>query len=101
VPAAPRLTDDEITAALRDLDGWEWREGRLVKRFRLRDFRATVAFVQRLVDPADAIDHHPDVSIHWDTVELSLWTHASGGITARDLRLARAIDELTSRPGST
>jgi 4a-hydroxytetrahydrobiopterin dehydratase len=96
MPAAPRLDDDAILAALRDLLGWELREDRLVKRFRFRDFGSAVAFVDRLVAPADAMDHHPDVTIHWDTVELSLWTHAAGGITARDVRLAHVIDALTA-----
>ena len=45
-----------------------------------------------LVPIADGMDHHPDVSVHWNTVELILWTHTTGGITQRDIDLAKAIE---------
>ena len=95
MPAAPLLTEEEIAKGARALRGWERRGAELVKVFRFADFGEAVAFVQRLVEPADAQNHHPDVTIHWNEVTLSLWTHASGGITARDLRLAQTIDQMT------
>jgi len=49
-------------------------------------------------DPADEQNHHPDVAIHWNVVTLTLWTHASGGITERDFRLANAIERILSSP---
>ncbi|CAN5832769.1 4a-hydroxytetrahydrobiopterin dehydratase [soil metagenome] len=94
MPAAPLLSSDQIRAALAELPGWELRDERLVKQFRCADFKAALAFVQRVAQPAAEIDHHPDVFIHWREVTLSLWTHAAGGITGRDLRLARAIEQL-------
>jgi 4a-hydroxytetrahydrobiopterin dehydratase len=94
MPAAPLLSEVEIRAALDGLPGWELREARLVKTFRFRGFPEAVGFVDRLVEPAETMDHHPDVSIHWRDVELSLWTHVAGGVTQRDLRLAQAIEEL-------
>ena len=97
MPRARLLSDEEVDAGLQSLPGWERRGDRIVKTFRFRDFREAVAFVQRLVEPSDEQDHHPDVAIHWDRVELSLWTHASGGLTGRDLRLAATIEELTAR----
>ncbi len=94
MPAARLLTPDEIESGLRRLPGWELSEGRLVKRFRRADFLDALAFVQRVAVPAEEQDHHPDVLIHWRDVTLSLWTHAAGGITPRDLRLAEAIEAL-------
>jgi 4a-hydroxytetrahydrobiopterin dehydratase len=94
MPQAPLLDDDEIRQAISDLAGWELREGRLVKRYQRRDFLDALRFVQQVAGPAEAMNHHPDVCIHWREVTLSLWTHAAGGVTQRDVRLARAIDEL-------
>lgn len=92
MPMPPLLPHDEISIALRDLPGWEQVTDTLVKRFTFRDFASAVGFVSRLVPIADKLDHHPDVQIHWDTVELILWTHRSGGITERDIVLAHAIE---------
>jgi 4a-hydroxytetrahydrobiopterin dehydratase len=94
VPAAPLLSPAQIRAALAELPGWELRDDRLFKAFRCADFKAALEFVQRVAEPAEELNHHPDVYIHWRDVTLSLWTHAAGGITDRDLRLARAIEQL-------
>jgi 4a-hydroxytetrahydrobiopterin dehydratase len=92
MPKAKILSQEEIDAALTALTGWEQVEDTLVKQFVRPDFAAAVVFVSSLVPIADSLDHHPDVHIHWGTVELVLWTHVSGGITERDFALARAID---------
>lgn len=95
MPAAPLLTDDEIAAELDALRGWARDGDAIVKTFTRTDFGAAVDFVASLVGSADAQNHHPDVAIHWNEVTLRLWTHASGGLTERDFRLARTIDEMT------
>jgi 4a-hydroxytetrahydrobiopterin dehydratase len=88
-----RLGDSEIEAALATLS-WE-REGEsLVKRVRRAKFRDALAFVNRVGELAEQRDHHPDIDIRWNRVILRLSTHSAGGITAMDLELARAIDEL-------
>ena len=92
MPKSPLLDGAEIRRRLDALPAWELADGRLVRVVRLRDFRDAVALVSRLVDIADEQDHHPDVTIHWDMLTLSLWTHASGGITERDFRLVNAIE---------
>jgi len=87
------LDPGEIDRALTTLPGWK-REGEtIVKRFAFTDFAEALAFVNRVAEPAEAINHHPDVAIHWNEVTLTLWTHASGGLTHRDFDLARAIEE--------
>ena len=88
------LTDDQVAAALQ---GGEWRrEGaEIVREWRLMDFGAAIAFVNRVAEAADSADHHPDIRVHgYNRVELRLTTHASGGLTQRDFELARAIDAL-------
>jgi len=95
VPEAPLLHDAEIAASLAELRGWERRGQAIAKTFHLSDFAGALAFVNRIAEPAEQQNHHPDVTIHWNLVTLSLWTHASGGLTERDFRLARTIDEMT------
>jgi 4a-hydroxytetrahydrobiopterin dehydratase len=87
------LTDAEVAAALRDLSDWT-RDGDTIRReVELRDFAAAMAFVNRVASLAEAAEHHPDIDIRWNRVALTLSTHSEGGITSRDLALARRIDE--------
>ena len=55
---------------------------------------SAVAFVDRLTVAAEAQNHHPDLFVGWGKVTAQLWSHDAGGITARDVRLAHALDEL-------
>jgi 4a-hydroxytetrahydrobiopterin dehydratase len=88
------LANDEIGARLSGLSGWE-RDGKaIVKRFERGNFVGSVEFVDALVAPAEAIGHHPDVEISWDTVRVTISTHSEGGLTAADFELAAKIDEL-------
>jgi len=95
MPKAPLLSAEEIDRELAAVPGWERSGDAIVKAFRFRNFAEALAFVNRASEPAEAMDHHPDVAIHWDTVTLTLWTHASGGLTAKDFALASAIDAVT------
>lgn len=86
-----RLTDDEIAAGLAKLPGWT-REGDTLRRtFAFSGFPEAVAFIQRLIAPAEAMDHHPDVDLRYNKVTVALSTHSAGGITALDLELAGRI----------
>jgi len=98
VPAAPLLSDAEIASRLAALPTWRLADGRLMRTIKTRDFRSALELVTRIADPADEQNHHPDVAIHWNVVTLTLWTHASGGITERDFRLADAIERILSSP---
>jgi 4a-hydroxytetrahydrobiopterin dehydratase len=89
-----RLSDSEIDSRLSELDGWERDGDAIVKTFKLADFVGSVEFVKGLVEPAEEMGHHPDLSISWNEVRVSITTHAAGGITANDFELARRIDEL-------
>jgi 4a-hydroxytetrahydrobiopterin dehydratase len=88
------LSDAEIQAKLGELEGWA-REGEaIVKEFERDDFVGSVGFVQRIVEPAEEMGHHPDLSISWDKVRVSITTHAEGGLTGNDFELAKRIDEV-------
>ena len=86
------LTDDEIRAALADLPGWELGDGEITREFRLDSFGGAIAFVVRLSYAAEAANHHPDLDIRYSRVGVTLSTHSAGGVTAKDLELARTIE---------
>lgn len=96
--AAPLLSSAQIASRLAALPDWRLADGRLLRTVKTRDFRSALELVTRIVDPADEQNHHPDVTIHWNVVTLTLWTHASDGITERDFRLADAIERILSSP---
>lgn len=88
------LSDEEITERLGELEGWE-RDGEAIRKaFDRGDFVGSVKFVDSLVEPAEEMNHHPDLSISWSEVNVSITTHAEGGLTANDFELARKIDAL-------
>ena len=95
MPKAPLLTPDEVATRLNDLRGWTLERDKITKLFTFEDFAEAVGFLDRITPVADAQNHHPDVSIHWNELTLALWTHASSGLTERDFRLAQTIDQMT------
>lgn len=90
----PLLSDIEIQRRLGTLNGWTRRGGSITRTFQFKGFPEATAFVGRLVAPAEAMNHHPDVDVRYNKVTVTLSTHDSGGITENDLRLASQIDGL-------
>jgi 4a-hydroxytetrahydrobiopterin dehydratase len=88
------LSDAEIEARLSEHPGWERRGDAIAKSFKRGDFVGSVRFVESIVEPAEAINHHPDLEISWDEVTVSISTHSEGGVTAADFELAGKIDAL-------
>jgi 4a-hydroxytetrahydrobiopterin dehydratase len=88
------LNDDEVRARLSEHPGWELAGSAIRKQFKREDFVGSVNFLDTIVGPAEAMNHHPDVEISWDTVTISLSTHSEGGVTANDFELAAKIDAL-------
>jgi 4a-hydroxytetrahydrobiopterin dehydratase len=93
----PTLDDAALAEALRELPGWARDGNALARTFRRRDWRDAIAFVNAVADEAERRDHHPDISITgYRNVTFRLTSHDSGGITNRDVNLARRIDELAA-----
>jgi 4a-hydroxytetrahydrobiopterin dehydratase len=88
------LGPDELAVGLRSLSGWSVENRKLVKPYAFPDFVSAVGFVDRLTVVAEAQSHHPDLFVGWGKVTVQLSSHDVGGITARDLRLAAALDQL-------
>lgn len=90
------LSDDEVTAALGKLAGWERSGDEIVKTYELPSFPAAIAFVTRVGFLAEKADHHPDLDIRWRKVKVALSTHDAGGITAKDVALAGEIEAVAA-----
>ena len=90
----PVLEREKLDAEVASLDRWQVRDGALEKSFQNGDFSGSMAFLNRIADAANEADHHPDVTISWDTVTLRWVTHNEGGITDSDVMMARKSDEL-------
>ncbi len=103
MPPMAALDDDALASALAGLPGWSRDGDTLVRTFRRRDWRDAIALVNAVADEAERRDHHPDVSITgYRNVAFRLTSHDAGGVTNRDVSLAKRIDEVASaKPGST
>lgn len=88
------LSDEERGEALAGLPEWRYDEGeRAIRRdFLFADFGEAFAFMTRVALAAEKADHHPDWSNSWNKVAVALSTHSAGGVTGRDVSLARAMD---------
>ncbi|MDW3846729.1 4a-hydroxytetrahydrobiopterin dehydratase [Micromonospora sp. BRA006-A] len=93
------LTGKQVAEA--GLDGWTYLLGALQTRIRTPDFAAGLALVAAVGAEAERVDHHPDLDLRYTHVDVRLWSHDAGGVTGRDLRLARTIAALAADAGLT
>lgn len=94
--SVPELTPDEVARLLADHPEWALaREGKAIARtFRFKDFSEAWGFMSRVALLAEAQDHHPEWFNVYNRVEITLTTHDAGGLSARDARMAAAMDGL-------
>ena len=88
----PAMSKADVETRLHELEGWERDDDEIEKEFRFDGFDASMVFANRVADLARAADHHPDISIKYNRVKLTLSTHSEGGITERDFALAAEIE---------
>lgn len=83
-------------AALAQLSGWAAVDGRdaIAKSYKFKDFNAAFGFMARVALHADKHDHHPEWFNVYNRVDVTLSTHDAGGVTAKDVALARFMDEI-------
>lgn len=98
-PLTPLLPPAAVAEALRELPEWrlvrEEDGPRLQRRWTLADFDAAMALLEAVAGVARRIDHHPDLHLtEYKRVRVATWSHDAGGVTARDLELATAVDRL-------
>jgi 4a-hydroxytetrahydrobiopterin dehydratase len=99
---ARKLAPDEQETACAELPEWHMVDGRdaLTRTFKFADFSAAFGFMTRVALAAEKLDHHPEWFNVWNRVEITLSTHDAGGLTERDIKLAKIIDRLASGAGA-
>jgi 4a-hydroxytetrahydrobiopterin dehydratase len=90
------LSDIAIQRELGSLSGWARKGSAIVKTYQFRSFPEGIAFVGKVAELAEAAGHHPDIDIRYTKIICTLSTHDAGGITQKDLDLARAMESAQS-----
>lgn len=91
-----KLTPLEARARLLTLAGWTIEKGRLEKEFLFKDFVHAVVFLNKIVNPIEEQQNYPRISIVYNRVKVSLFTHAAGALTDADFEMAKEFDQLAS-----
>lgn len=94
---ATLLSASELETALHRLPGWTGDTDGIGRTYQAPDFLTGIRLVDAVADAAEQADHHPDIDIRWRRVSFRLATHSAGGVTGKDLDLARRIDELAQQ----
>jgi 4a-hydroxytetrahydrobiopterin dehydratase len=88
------LTSEQVNAELSATPGWAVSDGELTRTVTGGDFRDSLLLVNAVGFLAERAGHHPDISVSWNKVTLSLVTHSEGGLTSADFALARQVNQL-------
>lgn len=94
-----KLSDTDLARVLPTLPGWSLSGGMLRKTFAHASFPEAIVFVNAVAQIAEVANHHPDVDIRYSNITLGLVTHDAGGITDKDVALAREVEEIRRRAG--
>lgn len=88
-----KLSSEQIASHMSDIPGWELNEGerRIDRTVVFSNFKEAISFVNHVAEYAEEADHHPDISIQYNQVKLTLTTHDVGGLTGKDFALAQKI----------
>lgn len=92
----PPLTSEQIKALRPEISS-EWQlldDKKIERQFTFNDFVAAMKFVNEVATLAESEGHHPDIAIHYNKVVVTLWTHASNGLSENDFIVAKKIDVL-------
>jgi len=91
----PPLRGEALQTLARQVEGWTVvNEHHLSKNFKFPDFRAALAFVNKVGALAEEQGHHPDIFLAWGKTDITIWTHKIDGLTESDFILAAKIDKL-------
>lgn len=90
------LSASEVNERLGSLPNWTLVDDTIVRELRFQNFIEAIKFVNKLVEPAEMANHHPDLAISYSKVVITLTTHDLGGLTLQDLDLAAVIERLVS-----
>jgi 4a-hydroxytetrahydrobiopterin dehydratase len=92
------LSKAEIQQKLQEFQGWSLEGKAIRKKYTLKSFMPAIALVNKIAEAAEKANHHPDITLNYNVLAISLSTHSEGGVTEKDFALAKQIDEIASRP---
>ena len=90
----PPLEEEKVNELLKEIPSWTLKDGHLYKKFKFKNFVEAMKFVNEVADIAENEGHHPDFSVHYNRVEIELFTHAIKGLAENDFILAAKIEKL-------
>jgi 4a-hydroxytetrahydrobiopterin dehydratase len=91
------LSKAEIRETLKSMPDWALSGNAIHKKFTFKSFMPAIAFVNKIAEAAEQANHHPDITINYSLVGISLSTHSESGVTQKDFQLAEAIDKIYSQ----
>ena len=91
------LSKDDIQERLKKMEGWAYNENALHKKYTFPSFLPGIQFVNKIAVVAENAGHHPDITINYNVVGISLSTHSAGGVTEKDFDLAGKIDQMRGK----
>lgn len=91
-----KLGQEEIIRLLREVPGWKQDGDRIARTLTFNNFVEAMKFVNKMAEIAEREGHHPDFTVHYNRVEVVIWTHAIGGLSENDFILAAKINEILS-----
>ena len=90
----PPLEESKVNELLKEIPAWTLKDGRLYKKFKFKNFIEAIKFVNSVADIAEQEGHHPDFCVHYNRVDVELWTHAINGLSENDFIVAAKIDKI-------
>lgn len=90
-----KMTQSDVESALAGLPGWSIEGDAIARTFTFTDHIEAMGFVTKVGIAAEVADHHPELTLLYNTVRIKLWSHDAAGVTQRDLKLAARINQFT------
>ena len=90
----PALTEEQANKLLKQIPSWEIRNGHVFRQFDFKNFKESIAFVNKVADVAEHEGHHPNIAINFKKVDIEFWTHAINGLSENDFIAAAKINKI-------
>ena len=90
----PPLDEAKVNELLKEIPAWTLKDSRLYKKFKFRNFVEAMKFINSVAEIAEQEWHHPDFCVHYNKVEIELWTHAINGLSENDFIVAAKIERI-------
>ena len=90
----PKLNLEEAKQLQKEVPSWEIQGEKIRKQFKFKNFREAMKFINQMAEVAEGEGHHPDFTVHYNKVDVEIWTHAIDGLSENDFILAAKLDQL-------